>query len=63
MYHRRKRKPNPENFMDKRRKEREENSASGVIEVWCLSPRQEKLPLSMCNAEALYTLYMCNTLV
>lgn len=40
MYHRRKRKPNPENFMDKRRKEREEISASGVIEVWGLSPRE-----------------------
>lgn len=40
MYHRRRRKPNPEDFMDKRRKEREEISATGVIEVWGLSPRE-----------------------
>ncbi|KAL9964180.1 hypothetical protein ACROYT_G027775 [Oculina patagonica] len=40
MHHRRKRKPTPENFMDQRRKAREEISAGGVIEVWGLSPRE-----------------------
>ncbi|XP_073256252.1 NKAP-like protein [Porites lutea] len=39
-HHRHKRRLTPESFMDKRRKAREAISASGVIEVWGLSPRE-----------------------
>lgn len=43
----------------RRRKEREEISASGVIEVWGLSPREAPPEYVQCSS---FTLYTCVTL-